>query len=725
MRLGHGSRSKSPWWCWAVMLIGVVITLPGAALVSAEDPSDASSKAEQRASQELEPESKQPKLGTTVIGVSSDGQSTFVGEIVFDKRTRSTNVTKSTGTVQAAPKAMKKIKSDGVVEKPIEKQEGNLPKSGAKYSFGPMQVQIRSAQGKDATVVTRRRLNLADGTLERIRQVKGGARVSVTLADHNGQSIKYSINATNVEFSGSKKESTSVLSVEFNDRVQATFDKVWVTADAAKVRFRAKHATGTKKPAMDVDLLFSGRVQLRRVDGKQLDEIAASELRLMLPSNHVQLISADGFTKSQELAINADGTLQAEVGWDRDKARRRNVPKSPEARTKAALAKLCSVQFESTPFVDAMRHLADVGGLNINVDSAGAKSAGLNLRRPVSLSVEGVKMSSALTLLLDGTGMAWQVDGEVVTVTDAKSVRLVTMVYPVADLVVPVPRTAEVSVSPPRRDPREWQATADKAPIGVVHKPLPRSEAPKVPKVDMAPLIELIQLNVAPKSWNASGGVGTIRPYHATLSLVIRNSPQAHNEIGELLTQLRRIQDVQITVAVKALQIPAEQVDKFILQAKQVNDPATKRRIMRQIATMLKHVDPEDARVLSSPKVTLFNGQGLALTLPASSRPGAPHVQLHVVLTASADRRRVDMKYSIGAKDPLDALVKSTSTSVLDNEELVIDVTPIPRPAIAGVPAGIKTHTRPKTRTMLIVTPSIIIQEEEEELLNLDKNPEE
>ncbi len=37
MRLGQGSQRRSPWWCWAVMLLAVVVTLPGAALVGAAD----------------------------------------------------------------------------------------------------------------------------------------------------------------------------------------------------------------------------------------------------------------------------------------------------------------------------------------------------------------------------------------------------------------------------------------------------------------------------------------------------------------------------------------------------------------------------------------------------------------------------------------------------------------------------------------------------------------
>jgi beta-lactamase regulating signal transducer with metallopeptidase domain len=39
MRMGQGSRRRTPWWCWAIMAIGLLVTLPGAGLkLGAEEP---------------------------------------------------------------------------------------------------------------------------------------------------------------------------------------------------------------------------------------------------------------------------------------------------------------------------------------------------------------------------------------------------------------------------------------------------------------------------------------------------------------------------------------------------------------------------------------------------------------------------------------------------------------------------------------------------------------
>ena len=40
MKLGQGCRKRSPWWCWAIVIVGCAITLPGAAAVLTAQTSD-------------------------------------------------------------------------------------------------------------------------------------------------------------------------------------------------------------------------------------------------------------------------------------------------------------------------------------------------------------------------------------------------------------------------------------------------------------------------------------------------------------------------------------------------------------------------------------------------------------------------------------------------------------------------------------------------------------
>jgi hypothetical protein len=53
-------------------------------------------------------------------------------------------------------------------------------------------------------------------------------------------------------------------------------------------------------------------------------------------------------------------------------------------------------------------------------------------------------------------------------------------------------------------------------------------------------LIRLIQTTIAPESWDANGGRGTILFWGANPALVIRASGEAHHQVGQAMQGLRR-----------------------------------------------------------------------------------------------------------------------------------------------------------------------------------------
>ena len=65
------------------------------------------------------------------------------------------------------------------------------------------------------------------------------------------------------------------------------------------------------------------------------------------------------------------------------------------------------------------------------------------------------------------------------------------------------------------------------------------------------PLIDLIQSTVAQETWDTQGGPGAIRPFDTNLSLVVSQTQEVHEEIANLLEQLRRLQDLQVTIEVR------------------------------------------------------------------------------------------------------------------------------------------------------------------------------
>ena len=71
-------------------------------------------------------------------------------------------------------------------------------------------------------------------------------------------------------------------------------------------------------------------------------------------------------------------------------------------------------------------------------------------------------------------------------------------------------------------------------------------------QADFDSLIELITTtDRSPQSWDDVGGPGSIAPFETNLSLVVSQTQEVHEEIADLLEQLRRLQDLQVTIEVR------------------------------------------------------------------------------------------------------------------------------------------------------------------------------
>ncbi len=102
--------------------------------------------------------------------------------------------------------------------------------------------------------------------------------------------------------------------------------------------------------------------------------------------------------------------------------------------------------------------------------------------------------------------------------------RMVVMAYPVADLIVPPDKM---------RNGKPVEGTT----------------------LDFAPLIELIQATVSPESWTLRGEssarldrdspVGSITPFFLNVSLIVRQTPEGHEQLAEFLNKLRHLPRLQ------------------------------------------------------------------------------------------------------------------------------------------------------------------------------------
>lgn len=307
--------------------------------------------------------------------------------------------------------------------------------------------------------------------------------------------------------------------------------------------------------------------------------------------------------------------------------------------------------------------------------------------------------------------------------------------YPVADLVVPIPNTMTIGIGRP----------TDGA-IGIGRED-ERTE------IDFDSLIEIVTSSVFPDSWSAKGGEGSVEPHETTLSLVIRQTPEAHEEIADLLKQLRRLQDIQVTLELRYVAVPStyferigvdfdrdepryENWNKFV-SGRRLNSFVPEldedgHVVLGEGATkaLIRSMQSETrTNIMFAPKITLFNGQSARILNDDVDNGTGLLVQAVI----SADRRHVRVRLARDSADALDVLSSVKTYTPADGHTIVIDrgTTRTIRQVSSGVPFVSKVPyvnrlfkntaaAVDEQRLLLMVTPRVVIQEEEEELLGVE-----
>ena len=253
------------------------------------------------------------------------------------------------------------------------------------------------------------------------------------------------------------------------------------------------------------------------------------------------------------------------------------------------------LEFESTPLSRVMDFLAKLAEVNLYLDPIGLAEVGLSTEDPVTIVLsQEISLESALNIILEPRGLSFVIKDEVLKITteENRQGEVYTRTYNVADLVVPIPNFVNVGmglssaystamanvdpgISPFGSGPSAMAMVANDSGNGssamVDRNILAQMSGggpagPQTPgptgfgpgglgggaMADFDSLIDLIIATVAPESWEETvGGPGTIEPFDANLSLVIRQTEEVHEEIVDLLGQLRRMQDLQVTIEVR------------------------------------------------------------------------------------------------------------------------------------------------------------------------------
>ncbi len=111
-----------------------------------------------------------------------------------------------------------------------------------------------------------------------------------------------------------------------------------------------------------------------------------------------------------------------------------------EIKIRKALDEPTNLEFVETPLTDVIDYLKDLHGIEIQIDNKALEDAGAGTDTPVTKNLRGISLRSALRLMLGPMDLAFVIKDEVLLITtkEKADAELVTKVYPVADLVLPI-----------------------------------------------------------------------------------------------------------------------------------------------------------------------------------------------------------------------------------------------------------------------------------------------
>jgi general secretion pathway protein D len=258
------------------------------------------------------------------------------------------------------------------------------------------------------------------------------------------------------------------------------------------------------------------------------------------------------------------------------------------------------LRYEDTPLSEVIDGLSNLAGVNIHLDPRGLSQEGVESSTPVTINLsKEISLKSALNLILEPLHLSYVIKDEVLKITSEQLRDGETYVhtYNVADLVIPIPNFVpnnNIGLQGLINDahatmgyggggigvPGPTVLVNDRAPNGVNSRnkdvlaqqfgagAMGGGSSGSVPigsgpggmgagaNADFDSLIDLIVSTVASETWAENGGgEAEIRPFPTNLSLVISQTQAVHEQIADLLEQLRRLQDLQVTIEVRFIRL--------------------------------------------------------------------------------------------------------------------------------------------------------------------------
>jgi general secretion pathway protein D len=270
------------------------------------------------------------------------------------------------------------------------------------------------------------------------------------------------------------------------------------------------------------------------------------------------------------------------------------------------------INSENKPLREVIDYLEKVSNINIHLDEAGLQTLGVDSNVPVTLKLKSeIPLKSVFNLILPKYQLSYVIKNDVLMITSEDKTKglVYTVSYQVADLVIPIPNfvptgnegmpaalqqgykmaalgrgignnggymptvpampiqvaaTGNGESTTAQLHPEALAQIANNNPAfargGFGNGPVSGVQQPMQfgpggmgggAQADFDSLIELIQSTVQPNTWKANGGQGDVAPFETNLTLVVSNTQEVHEQLADLLQQLRRLQDLQVTIEVR------------------------------------------------------------------------------------------------------------------------------------------------------------------------------
>jgi general secretion pathway protein D len=394
------------------------------------------------------------------------------------------------------------------------------------------------------------------------------------------------------------------------------------------------------------------------------------------------------------------------------KSRRKRSEKEVEIEQR--LKTPVSLQFQDSPLSVVLNSLGKLANVNIHMDPQGLAEEGVTTDTPVTIDLsQDISLKSALNLILKPLHLDYVIKDEVLKITSEqlRDGEVYTVTYNVADLVIPIPNfvpNRNMGLQGALRDAYQNVNYGSPVGLGSMQSPLPvvasrdggrnsatinpaalanlsGSTSPAgpldapggagpgglggQPQPDFDTLIELITSTISPESWDEVGGPGSIEEFPLNLSLVISQTQDVHEQIADLLEQLRRLQDLQVAIEVRFITLN----DNFFERIGVSLEWDINSNIDRPF-NIFGNFDPQAPTVYSAPPFPTNQGQPRDVLDRDLNRSQSVKVGLSAPQTFSAD---LDIPFrqgsfssavpQFGGFDPLTAA--STGFAILSDVE--------------------------------------------------------